>query len=148
MSGLPPTPLSERKTSLRSHSKAPGFNPVEEENEPSSGEEGRTQYDLAEEGDTMEVPSGSGRATGRDKQPERETPEATDSPDGTPCPTMPTMPTPSANGMITMTAADLLAFCQQMMMATHQNPDSNNDSGTPVNEQKQEIREYQKHGGS
>ncbi|KKZ63841.1 hypothetical protein EMCG_01848, partial [[Emmonsia] crescens] len=57
---------------------------------------------------------------------------------------MPTMPTPSANGMITMTAADLLAFCQQMMMATHQNPDSNNDSGTPVNEQKQEIREYQK----
>ncbi|PGH28341.1 hypothetical protein GX50_08920, partial [[Emmonsia] crescens] len=108
MSGLPPTPLSECKRTLRLHSKTPGFNPVEEENKPSSGEEeGCMQYDLAEEGDTMES-SGSGRTTGRDKQSECEAPEATDSSDGMPCSTMPMMPTLSANGMIMMTAVDLL----------------------------------------
>ncbi|KKZ64049.1 hypothetical protein EMCG_01633, partial [[Emmonsia] crescens] len=144
MSGLP-TPQSERKRTLRSHSRAPEFNPVEEEEiTPSAEEEGRTQYDLAEEGDTMEAPSGSGRAGG--KQPERGATEATDSPDGTPCPTMPTMPATSANGTITVTAADLLAFCQQMMLATRQTHDSNteNDSGTPMNDLRREVREYQK----
>ncbi|KKZ68152.1 hypothetical protein EMCG_06174 [[Emmonsia] crescens] len=144
MSGLPPTPLSEHKRMLRSHSKAPEFNSVEEEDKSSSEEEEEhMQYDLVEEGDIMEVPSESERAAGRDKQSEHKAFKATDSSDDTPCSTMLTMSISSANGTITMTAADLLVFCQQMMMTTHQNSDSN-DSGTSANDLKQEICEYQK----
>ncbi|KKZ62806.1 hypothetical protein EMCG_02849 [[Emmonsia] crescens] len=78
---------------------------------------------------------GSGRA-GRGKQPEREAPEATDSPDGTTCPTI---LTPNANGMITMTAADLLVFCQQMMLVRQNNNNNNN-----TDDLKHEMREYQR----
>ncbi|EEH39152.2 hypothetical protein PAAG_01614 [Paracoccidioides lutzii Pb01] len=42
-----------------------------------------------------------------------------------------------------MTAVDLLAFCQQMMMTMHQDSPINN-SGAPVNDLKQKVREYQK----
>ncbi|OAX82917.1 hypothetical protein ACJ72_02724 [Emergomyces africanus] len=142
MSRLPPTPLSERKQSLRSHSKAPQeFPSVEEEpqSEPSSENEDRTQYDLAEEGDTMEGPSGSGRV-GRGKQSEHESLETTESTQSTPSPLMPIgMPTSAANGTITMTAADLLAFCQQMMNARG----TQNSEQAPI-DMKREIREYQR----
>ncbi|EEH41394.2 hypothetical protein PAAG_09105, partial [Paracoccidioides lutzii Pb01] len=59
--------------------------------------------------------------------------------EGIPSP-QPQMPTPNASGMITMSVADLLTFCQQM---THQNtPNINND--TPVDDFKSQICEYQK----
>ncbi|OAT02076.1 uncharacterized protein BDCG_17371 [Blastomyces dermatitidis ER-3] len=44
---------------------------------------------------------------------------------------MSTMSILSANNTITMTAADLLTFCQQMMMTMYQNSDSN-DSETSI----------------
>ncbi|KGQ00879.1 hypothetical protein PAAG_12468 [Paracoccidioides lutzii Pb01] len=53
------------------------------------------------------------------------------------------LPTPGANSTIMMTAADLLAFCQQMMMAARQDS-PNNNSGTPLDDLRQEVREYLK----
>ncbi|OJD26884.1 hypothetical protein ACJ73_01731 [Blastomyces percursus] len=106
-----PTPQSERKRTLLSHSKAVavGLPPTVEEENSGSEEEEVTQYELAstDEMDTTE-PS---RRVGKGKSPTRDSSE-----DNTPSP-MPNinMPTPNAAGTITMTAADLLTFCQQMM---------------------------------
>ncbi|EEH43872.2 uncharacterized protein PADG_00161 [Paracoccidioides brasiliensis Pb18] len=81
---------------------------------------------MAEEEYTMEGPSGHGCKP------------ATDSSESIPCPTMPIpLHMYSANGTIMMTAVDLLASCQQMLMATHQDSPINN-SGAPVNDSKQE----------
>ncbi|KGQ02130.1 hypothetical protein PAAG_11081 [Paracoccidioides lutzii Pb01] len=52
----------------------------------------------------------------------------------------PQMPTSNMSGMITMSVADLLAFCQQM---TCQNA-SNINNDTSVNDFKSQIHEYQK----
>ncbi|OJD15253.1 hypothetical protein AJ78_04475 [Emergomyces pasteurianus Ep9510] len=147
MSGLPPTPISGRKQSLRPHLKTPrGFPPVEEEpekatdNRASSENEGRTQYNLAEEGDVIEGPSDS-RRIGRGKQPEHGSPEITESIQDTPSPSvLIDMPTPATNGTITMTAADLLAFCQQMMNARSATQTSEHASI----DVKKKIQEYQR----
>ncbi|PGH31690.1 hypothetical protein GX50_05530 [[Emmonsia] crescens] len=63
-----------------------------------------------------------------------------------PIQTLVQMPTPSANGTNTMTAADLLAFCQQMMMGMRQNTPSNNNNngGSSADDLRQEVGEYQK----
>ncbi|OJD10311.1 hypothetical protein AJ78_08628 [Emergomyces pasteurianus Ep9510] len=139
MSGLPPTPLSERKQSLRSHSKASQVFPsVEEdpESEASSENEGRTHYDLAEEGDVMEGPSESGRV-GRGKQQGRESLKITEGIQSTPSLSMPNgMSTPAVNGTNMMTAVDLLTFCQQMMNARQISEHASTDV-------KREICEYQ-----
>ncbi|EEH21452.1 hypothetical protein PABG_03668 [Paracoccidioides brasiliensis Pb03] len=82
---------------------------------------------MAEEEYTMEGPSCHGCKP------------ATDSSESIPCPTMPIpLHMYSANGTIMMTAVDLLASCQQMLMATHQDSPINN-SGAPVNDSKQEV---------
>ncbi|EEH41174.1 hypothetical protein PAAG_03460 [Paracoccidioides lutzii Pb01] len=130
MSGsrLPPTPRSERKKTLRSQSRVPQSFPLITEQESSSEAEGdRTEYAMAEE-NTIEA-SGSARDTG--KMLERD-----ESDDGTPSP-MP-MPTPNANGMVTMSAADLRALCQQLLSAR---PILNT---TFMEDQKQLARDYQK----
>ncbi|OJD23420.1 hypothetical protein ACJ73_05228, partial [Blastomyces percursus] len=134
MSGLP-TPRSERKRSLRSHSRAvaAGIPPTVEESSSGSEEEEVTQYELAPT-DDMDTPEPSGRVD-KGKAPERDSSE-----ENTPSP-MPTninMPTPNAAGTITMTTADLLAFCQQMMN-TRQNVQNNDNMDA-----RQEIREYQR----
>ncbi|OJD10251.1 hypothetical protein AJ78_08666 [Emergomyces pasteurianus Ep9510] len=92
MSGLPPTPISGRKQSLRPRLRTPRrFPSVKEEpeeaadNGSSSKNNSRTQYDLAEEENTIEDSSDSERI-GRGKQPERKSPEITESIQDTPSP--------------------------------------------------------------
>ncbi|KGM92461.1 uncharacterized protein PADG_11278 [Paracoccidioides brasiliensis Pb18] len=125
--------------SLRSQSTPQGsFPPVYEEEhdqvpEPSSADEGETEYALAEE--AIEEASSSCDLRKRPARHELD--------DETPSPMSTTIPTPTSNasGMITMTAADLFAFCQQMM-AIQQNTQINENA--PAYTLKQEIREYQK----
>ncbi|KKZ65097.1 hypothetical protein EMCG_01337 [[Emmonsia] crescens] len=63
-----------------------------------------------------------------------------------PVQTLVQMPTPNANGTITMTTTNLLAFCQHIVMAIRQNPlsNNNNNGGSSANDLRQEVCEYQK----
>ncbi|EER38852.1 conserved hypothetical protein [Histoplasma capsulatum H143] len=103
------------------------FPTVPEQESGSEAEGDRTEYAMAEE--DMTETSGSAHDTG--KMPERD-----ESDDGTPSP-MP-MHTPNANGMVTMSAADLRALIQQLVSAR---PIPNT---TFIEDPKQLARDYQK----
>ncbi|KGQ00692.1 hypothetical protein PAAG_12648 [Paracoccidioides lutzii Pb01] len=139
MSRLPPTPQSERKRSLHSHSKAQETFPTlyEEgvvDTVPTSGDEGETKYALVKEAMEEAISTcDTGKGPVRDESEDDGTP----SPNPGPIP----IPTPNANGMITMTTADLLTFCQQMMTARE---NARMSDTTPAYTLKQEIREYHK----
>ncbi|EEH22948.2 hypothetical protein PABG_05159 [Paracoccidioides brasiliensis Pb03] len=127
MTGLP-TPLTERKQSLRSHSRAVGaFPSLDKDKELEGPEQGPSSNRSMDS---------SSHEPGETPAPESIR-ESTAASEGTPSP-QPQMPTPNASGMITMSVADLLAFCQQM--TCHNTPIND----TPVDDIKSQIREYQK----
>ncbi|OJD11924.1 hypothetical protein ACJ73_09434, partial [Blastomyces percursus] len=135
MSSLP-TPQSDRRRTLRSHSRAQVTVPIKEE---TSDEGDITQYAEATEEATEEAPEIVESSTSHNAEARHESDDGTPSPRATRTarPTGSFMPRMSPDGMISMTLEDLMAFCDRMNTRR-------NDDNTPADDYKSTIREYQK----
>ncbi|OJD09598.1 hypothetical protein ACJ73_10198, partial [Blastomyces percursus] len=139
MSSLP-TPQSDRRRTLRSHSRAQAAAPIEEE---TSDEGDITHYaeatEEATEHTTEEAPEIMESSASHNAEARHESDDGTPSPRATRTGARSTgssMPRMSPDGMISMSFEDLMAFCDRMNARRNDN--------TPADDHKSTIREYQK----